>query len=191
MRWQALRDDRKELRTAGVELGLWTAAGYLTQSLGLLYTDASRASFLSTFSVLVVPLLVGFLGKGVKPFVWLSVMAAFVGVGLLEHSGTEFGVGDVWSFLSAVFFGIQVFRTEIVSRRLPYRATLPLMSIVMFTIAGCSAVAATATNLNTLGHLLSNPLDMRTALLALPWLAILYTGLLSTDVALICEVCRA
>ncbi len=48
---EAFREDRKELRGAGLELGLWTAAGYLTQSLGLLYTDASRASFLSTFTV--------------------------------------------------------------------------------------------------------------------------------------------
>lgn len=138
--------------------------------------------------VLIVPLLAGFFGKGVKPFVWLSVLAAFVGVGLLEHSGTEFGVGDIWSFASAVFFGIQVFRTEIVSRRLPYRATLPLMSIVMFTIAGCAGVVAAAANVDSLAHFASNPLDLRTALLALPWLAILYTGLLSTDVALVCEV---
>ena len=44
--------DRRILR-AGVEIGMWTAAGYITQSAGLLTTDASRASFLSTFTVLV------------------------------------------------------------------------------------------------------------------------------------------
>ena len=36
---------------AGVELGVWTSLGYLLQSEGLLTTDASRASFLSTFTV--------------------------------------------------------------------------------------------------------------------------------------------
>lgn len=41
----------KRVVSAGVELGIWTAAGYLLQSQGLLTTDASRASFLSTFTV--------------------------------------------------------------------------------------------------------------------------------------------
>ena len=50
---QALRDSDRRLLRAGVELGLFTAAGYLLQSQGLLTTDASRASFLSTFTVSV------------------------------------------------------------------------------------------------------------------------------------------
>lgn len=45
----ALRDSR--VVKAGLELGFWTGAGYLLQSEGLLTTDASRASFLSTFTV--------------------------------------------------------------------------------------------------------------------------------------------
>ena len=36
---------------AGLELSVWTALGYFTQTLGLMTTDASRASFLSTFTV--------------------------------------------------------------------------------------------------------------------------------------------
>ena len=36
---------------AGLELSAWTALGYFTQALGLMTTDASRASFLSTFTV--------------------------------------------------------------------------------------------------------------------------------------------
>lgn len=178
----------KELVKAGLELGAWTAAGYLTQSLGLAYTDASRASFLSTFTVIVVPLISGFFGKGVKPFVWLSVAAAVFGVSLLEQSGTEFGVGDVWSFLSAVFFGIQVFRTEVLSRRLPPKQTLPLMSVVMLVIAAASGVAALGTHPDALGNMLSSePLQLKEMLVALPWVPILYTGILSTDLALVCE----
>eukprot|EP00890_Picochlorum_soloecismus_P002268 jgi/Picsp_1/3041/NSC_01263-R1_integral membrane protein duf6 containing protein len=50
---------------AGFEIGIYTAIGYLFQSQGLLTTDASRASFLSTFTVLVVPFLAGLSGRGV------------------------------------------------------------------------------------------------------------------------------
>ena len=47
---KAASEDKRVVR-AGIELGVWTAAGYLLQSYGLLTTDASRASFLSTFTV--------------------------------------------------------------------------------------------------------------------------------------------
>jgi len=40
----------------------------------------------------------------------------------------------------------QVFRTEIVSRRLNRSATLPLMSAALTTVAGIMAVAAVATH---------------------------------------------
>ena len=82
-------------------------AGYIAQSAGLLTTDASRASFLSTFTVLVVPFLAGISGKGVSIVTWASCIAAVMGVGLLEQSGAAPGVGDVWSMVSAVAFGIQ------------------------------------------------------------------------------------
>ena len=42
--------DRSILR-GGLELGLWSALAYMTQSVGLETSDASRASFISTFTV--------------------------------------------------------------------------------------------------------------------------------------------
>lgn len=44
------RDDA-ETRNTGVELGLWISFGYLCEALGLLTSDASRASFISLFTV--------------------------------------------------------------------------------------------------------------------------------------------
>lgn len=40
-----------QTRNAGIELGFWVSLGYLMQSLGLLTSDAGRASFLSMFTV--------------------------------------------------------------------------------------------------------------------------------------------
>lgn len=122
----------KRIMAAGFELGVWTAAGYIAQSAGLLTTDASRASFLSTFTVLVVPFLAGLSGKGVSAVTWASCLAALVGVGLLEQGGAPAGVGDIWSFASAVAFGVQVFRTEHHARKLGNSANLPLMSVGEF-----------------------------------------------------------
>ena len=58
--------------------------------------------------VLVVPILAGLSGRGVKPLTWASCIVALLGVGLLEQGGAPPGVGDVWNLLSALFFGLQV-----------------------------------------------------------------------------------
>ena len=44
----------KRLRYAGMELGLWAGLGYLSQAVGLLSTDAGRASFIGTFTVSIM-----------------------------------------------------------------------------------------------------------------------------------------
>ena len=77
----------------------------------------------------VVPLLAGMSGKGVSLVTWASCLAALVGVGLLEQGGAPPGVGDVWSMLSAVAFGLQVFRTEHHARILGNGNNLSLMAV--------------------------------------------------------------
>ena len=58
--------------------------------------------------MIVVPILAGFSGKGVRALTWASAVGAVVGCALLgTGGGTGFGVGDVLSVLSAVFFGVQ------------------------------------------------------------------------------------
>ena len=75
---------------------------------GLLTVDASRAAFISTLTVVVVPILAGLSGKGVRALTWASALGATLGCALLgTGNGAGFGVGDLLSVLSAVFFGIQ------------------------------------------------------------------------------------
>lgn len=99
----------KDVVKAGVELGFWCAMGYITQSLGLLTTDASRASFLSAFTVILVPIISGLSGKGVSKTTWSAAFVAMLGTSMLEQGGGAVpGVGDAFSLLSAAFFAIQV-----------------------------------------------------------------------------------
>lgn len=51
--------------------------------------------------------------------------------------------GDLLSILSALFFAIQIFRTEKTSRMLPEGSNLPYMSIILATTAAAS-IASTA-----------------------------------------------
>lgn len=185
---KAASGDSRILR-AGAEIGAWTAFGYIFQSAGLLTTDASRASFLSTFTVLVVPLLAGFSGKGVSSVTWASCVAALVGVGLLEQGGAPPGIGDVWSMLSAVAFGLQVFRTEHHARILGNGNNLSLMAVVLATTMVFSGVAAAAMHPSALADWLQNPAGLQAVFSGgFPWQQVLYCGLLTTDLALLMEV---
>src|SRR2546423_12059531 len=47
----------KSLWLAGLELGFWLWAGFLTQAIGLQYTAAGRGAFVTSLSVIFVPLL--------------------------------------------------------------------------------------------------------------------------------------
>lgn len=182
---------RKETVLAGLELGLLTAVGYLAQSEGLLTTEASRASFLSTFTVLVVPFLAGFSGRGVRPLTWAAAVTALLGVSLLEQGGAPPSMGDVWSIVSAVAFGVQIFRTEHYSRVLGRRQTIPLMSVVLATTAILSGLATLANHLDLIKeYSLAHPGVLLAKSLAahVPWVEVVYTGLLTTDVALLMEL---
>jgi len=191
---QALLRRSNTLLPAGIELGIWTSAGYLTQALGLMTTDASRASFISTFTVLAVPFLASSrLGDGrpVKWTVWVSALVALAGVSLLEEGGgSPPGVGDLWSLASAIFFGIQIFRTEKLSRKLPPQSTFQLMSLSLATVAGISLTAAAIAHPSQFAGLMVNPVGSLEALRGdnMPWGQVLWTGLLSTDLALILEL---
>lgn len=137
---RALRDER--LIKGGIEIGIWAAGGYLTQSVAMVTADASRGAFLSGFTVVIVPVLAGLFGTAkLKPITWISVAAALAGVSLLEESGAPASWGDFWSFASAVLFGIQIYRTEYWSKLCGEKHALPMMSIALIIIAAISVIS--------------------------------------------------
>ena len=77
-----LKPDRRVLQ-AGLEIGVFYAGGYVCQALALAHTAASRASLLSTFTVLIVPMIAGLNGQRVRPVVWACAAAALAGTAML------------------------------------------------------------------------------------------------------------
>jgi drug/metabolite transporter (DMT)-like permease len=60
--------------------------GARPQALALAHTDASRASLLSTFTVLAVPLIAGLRGQHIRPIVWACSAAALAGTAMLVRA---------------------------------------------------------------------------------------------------------
>jgi drug/metabolite transporter (DMT)-like permease len=191
----------KRIRDAGLEVGMWTALGYLAQAGALFLTPASRASLLSTFTVIAVPCLAGLTGEKVKPLVWACGIAALVGTTLLEQGGGEPpNAGDLLSILSALFFAVQIFRTEKTSRLLPEGSNLPYMAIILATVAAASCGSAAivhwqdaAAAFGGLQHMWDTALDAlgpsdTPVSKAQPLFELIYTSFCSTDLVLLIEL---
>ncbi|XP_027362756.1 uncharacterized protein LOC113870361 [Abrus precatorius] len=179
-------------RNAGIELGFWVSLGYLMQALGLQTSDAGRASFLSMFTVIVVPLLDGLFGAVVPTRTWFGALMSIVGVGMLESSGSPPCVGDLLNFLSAVFFGIHMLRTEHISRNISKEKFLPLLGYEICIVALFSAIwYLLGECINGAQHPLPSFLTwkmLRDWLVGFPWMPAIYTGIFSTGLCLWVEM---
>ena len=84
----------------------------------------------------------------------------------------------------------QVFRTEHWARVLGNKASLPLMSVVLATTMIISGLAAVVANPSAVAAVLEHPVATEHLLMSgsLPWLSVAYTGLVTTDLALLMEL---
>ncbi|KAL6175304.1 hypothetical protein ACLB2K_051945 [Fragaria x ananassa] len=182
-----------DTRNAGIELGFWVSLGYLMQALGLLTSDAGRASFLSMFTVIIVPLLDGMLGAAVPAHVWFGAFMSIVGVGLLESSGSPPNVGDLLNLLSAVFFGVHMLRTEHISRNTKRENFFPMLGYEICVVASLSTIwyligAWSGGGLHDLNLSLWTWDMLWEWMVVFPWIPALYTGIFSTVLCLWVEM---
>ncbi|KAF8378620.1 hypothetical protein HHK36_029967 [Tetracentron sinense] len=187
-----------QTRNAGIELGFWVSLGYLMQALGLITSDAGRASFISLFTVIVVPLLDGMLGAIVPARTWFGALMSVVGVAMLESSGSPPCVGDLFNFLSAVFFGVHMLRTEHISRSTKKENFLPVLGYEVLVVALLSTIWYFIGGWSR-GSQEWDPTSWTWTMLwdgmiAFPWIPALYTGVFSTvlclwvEMAAMCDV---
>ncbi|KAL3654490.1 hypothetical protein CASFOL_004171 [Castilleja foliolosa] len=180
-------------RNSGIELGFWVSLGYILQALGLLTSDAGRASFLCMFTVIVVPLIDGMLGSIVPARTWFGALMSIIGVAMLESSGSPPCIGDLLNFLSAVSFGIHMLRTEHISRSTKRENFLPLLgyeicvvaflSTAWYFIQGCVSGRIQEWDLFSLTF--ATVFD---SVSSFPWIPALYTGIFSTSLCLWVEM---
>lgn len=84
-----------------------------------------------------------------------------------------------------------MFRTENYARKLPKESNLPLISVMLATIASMSFLLTASQHVPETQALLANPAAVLPVLAGLTWkqiITILYTGVLSTDGVLLIEV---
>lgn len=100
----------------GFILGGFLFLAFLFQTLGLMFTTASKNAFLTATNLIMLPLLSFFiLGRKVSKKMLLAVIFTFIGIGFLSFDKQLGGLnkGDLLTLICAVFFALQIFYTEV------------------------------------------------------------------------------
>ncbi len=106
------------------------------QQVGLLWTTAGKAAFLTGFYILLVPVFGMFLKRHPTPGVWGGAALALVGLYFLSITAAfTMGFGDALQLLGAVFWAVHIL---VIDRFVPKLDPLKL-SVVQFAV--CSALS--------------------------------------------------
>lgn len=124
----------KHLILAGFILGVCLFAGFITQTIGLIYTTSGKAGFITGLNVVLVPFLSSLLLKiKLKKNALLGICLSTIGLYLLAFGDlSAFNQGDLYVLLCALFFALQIVLT---SKYAPHYPTLILATIQVTTVA--------------------------------------------------------
>jgi len=102
-------DSRQKLLMSGIFLGLLLFGGASLQQVGIVYTTAGKAGFITGLYVILVPLAGIFLGQRNKLKIWLGAILALSGMYFLSITG-DFSIspGDLLVLFSAFFWTAHV-----------------------------------------------------------------------------------
>lgn len=165
--WKSWADPA--LWRSGVICGLALFAASSLQQIGLVYTDAGKAGFLTAMYIVFVPFLGLFLGQRPGRNALLSLIPAIVGLYLLSCTSVSgINKGDVLLLLCAVAFSVQIL---LIDRHCAGLDGLKLNCIQALVAAVLSVPSA----------LLTETVDA--SLIASCWLPLGYAGILSMGVA--------
>ena len=146
---------------------LFAAAGL--QQIGLVYTTAGKAGFITAMYIVLVPILGVFLGKRPSPASWVSVAIAVAGLYLLSCMGdTGINIGDILMLGGALGFAVQILLVDRLAGSLD---GLRLNCIQALVCGLISAVFMFAAETPEIPNILAC------------WLPIGYAGILSMGVA--------
>ena len=158
---------KKEQSFYGVLCGILLFAACSLQQLGLQYVEAGKAGFITSLYIILVPVAGLFFGKRVKPWVWISVVLALVGLYLLCASDMSIGKGELMILGCSIAFTAHILVIDKVS---PELDGVRLSSMQFLVVALISLVVMFCTETPNWQAILQC------------WLPICYAGILSAGV---------
>lgn len=167
-----LNQQKGELRTliiGGICCGTILFISSSLQQIGLQYTSAGKAGFITALYIVLVPIAGRLVHKKVRPILWFCVIIALIGLYLLTiKEGFKIEKGDFVIFLCALGFTAHIMVIDHFSPKV----NGVKLSCIQFFVCGVLSVPA---------MLLTETVDLQAVLDC--WVPICYAGILSCGVA--------
>lgn len=160
---------RKDLITGGIACGLLLFVASSLQQIGIQYTSAGKAGFITAFYIVIVPVLGIFLKKKIGWKVWIAVAMALAGLYFLcMTEKLTVGKGDILIFFCAIVFSLHILVIDHFSPKVDGVK----MSCLQFFVCGIASL---------LPMFLTETPKLSAMINA--WMPLLYAGVLSCGVA--------
>lgn len=163
------KGDVKTMAAGGICCGLALFAASSMQQIGIQYTTAGKAGFITAFYIVLVPVFGIFLGKKTGWKIWLAVALALAGLYFLCITESfSVGRGDIYVFIGALLFTVHILVIDYFAPR----TDGVKMSCIQFFVAGIlSMFPMAAFETTTVEGIMRS------------WGPLLYAGVLSCGVA--------
>lgn len=128
---------KRDLIKGGIACGILLFAASSLQQIGLVYTAAGKAGFITAFYIVLVPVFGIFLHKKIGWKVWTAVAIALAGLYFLcITEAFTIGVGDIYVLLCALIFSVHIL---VVDHYAPKVDGVKL-SCIQFLVAGIVSI---------------------------------------------------
>lgn len=167
-------ENAKKSILPGMLIGIVLYAAATLQQIGLIYTTAGKAGFITGLYMVLVPIIGIFLKHKIEINSWIGVAIAVIGLYLLSvNENFSIGYGDMLELVGAVFWAIHILTIDYFSKKID---ALKLSCIQFATCSFLSLITA----------LIFEKISITGISQAL--IPILYGGLLSVGVAYTLQV---
>ena len=164
----------KTLLIQGSLLGLALGGGYVTQTIGLLYSTAALTGFFTGLYVALTPLLAWvFLRQKISRKALVGVIVATIGLGILSAGSVAFGWGEISLVACAVLFALHIIGLGL------WSSNHDSYALTVVQLAVCAAISWMGAFVWDGG--VQTPPDAEV------WFAIIFTAVLATAVAFLIQ----
>lgn len=112
LNWRAIGNITRDELIGGAIVGGTMAMGFITQTMGMVYTTAAKAGFITGLAVVLVPFMGAIFFRRRPPFVvYIAALVAAAGLALLSldfSMGFGISLGDLLLLLCAVSFAVYI-----------------------------------------------------------------------------------
>ena len=139
--WKRIKEINIMVLKKGSLIGIFLFLGYTLQTVGLKYTTATKAGFITGLSVVLVPIISHFFFKEkINRNSVIGVVLAFIGLWFLNYSSSfSFNLGDFLVLLCAVSFAMHIISVGLYAKKVDY---VGLVVVQLATVFGLCLLMA-------------------------------------------------